>query len=73
MSPRLGRPTHIIFLVKQFKFTYLYFSHLDIRIFRGFIARQYLKQLRVADVERQRKAAVTLQRYVMGMSRAGKC
>lgn len=28
------------------------------------MARQYLKQLQVANVERQRKAAVTLQRYV---------
>ena len=52
------------------KFTCRYFSPFDVRIFRGFIARQYLKQLRVANVERQRKAAVTLQRYVMRMSRS---
>ncbi|XP_078369335.1 uncharacterized protein LOC144653259 isoform X1 [Oculina patagonica] len=36
------------------------------RIFRGFMARQYLKQLKVADVERQRKAAVTLQSNFRG-------
>ena len=60
----------MFFLLYSPKFTCLYFSHPDVRIFRGFIARQYLKQLRVANVERQRKAAVTLQRYVKHVSRA---
>lgn len=36
------------------------------RIFRGFMGRQYAKQLRVADIERQRKAAVMLQSNFRG-------
>lgn len=36
------------------------------RIFRGFMGRQYARQLRVADIERQRKAAVMLQSNVRG-------
>lgn len=36
------------------------------RIFRGFMARRYLKELRVANVERQRKAAITLQSNFRG-------
>lgn len=46
------------------KFNCLNFSHLVVRIFRGFIARQYLKDLKTSNFERQRKAAVTLQRYI---------
>ncbi|KAJ7357657.1 hypothetical protein OS493_023788 [Desmophyllum pertusum] len=36
------------------------------RIFRGFIARQYLKDLKMSNFERQRKAAVTLQSNFRG-------
>ncbi|XP_044177676.1 uncharacterized protein LOC114950772 isoform X4 [Acropora millepora] len=36
------------------------------RIFRGYMARRYLKQLQISNVERQRKAAITLQSNFRG-------
>ncbi|KAK2563602.1 IQ domain-containing protein M [Acropora cervicornis] len=36
------------------------------KIFRGYMARRYLKQLQISNVERQRKAAITLQSNFRG-------
>ena len=48
-------------------FSYLYNKIVYFRIFRGYMARKYARDLKLIEKERQKRAAIMIQRYLLSV------